>query len=119
MRWFGMPCGAPYEADTPRAEVPEGVRCTWCDEPITARDAGFLVPLYDPAQATHRELAYHHECHMRQIVGGVNHILQRCTCCGGKLPPDPPELTRREGAMRAVAIFEVLRTVRLINGEPE
>lgn len=96
MRWFGKAYGCPYEADTPHAPIPLGQVCSWCDEPIGAQDDGVLFP-YDRG-----ELAYHYECHMRKVVGGLNHQLGRCYCCGGDAPPDPPELGIRQAAIEAV-----------------
>lgn len=97
MRWFGQPYGAPYEADTEPAPVPVGDRCHWCGESVCEADSGLLVPYYD-GKGPPRELPYHYACHFRRIVGGLNHQLGQCTCCGGTEEPDPPGLTRRQAA---------------------
>jgi hypothetical protein len=47
----------------------------------------------------------HYDCHLRSIIGGLNHLRGRCTCYGGTEPPDPPDLTRREAARQAVAYW--------------
>jgi len=100
MRWFGRAYGAPYEADTPHAETPVGKACAWCDETIGADDDGLLVPLIGDGEP--RELSYHYECHLRKIVGGLNHQMRRCSCYGGTEPQDPPNMSLREGARLAV-----------------
>lgn len=48
---------------------------------------------------------YHFECEARMVIGGANHLLGRCTCCGGTESPDDPTLSRREQARTALAIF--------------
>lgn len=48
---------------------------------------------------------FHVECAARMVIGGANHLLGRCTCCGGTEPPDDPSLTKREQARTALAIF--------------
>jgi hypothetical protein len=107
MKWFGTPHGAAYESDTDHAATPIGVPCTWCGEAIAKGEDGFLVPLWDQAWS---EAPYHYECHMRSIVGGVNHLRKHCMCCGGTDPPDPPELTTREAARQAVQLHRRMMT---------
>jgi hypothetical protein len=103
MKWFGKAYGCAYEADSERAEVPVGEACGRCGETILAGDTGLLVPLMGKGGATH--VPYHYQCHLRGIIGGVNHQLGRCTCCGGTEPPDPPHLTVREAARAAVKLW--------------
>lgn len=45
---------------------------------------------------------YHEECSIRAVIGGLNHLMGSCTCCGGTEPPDPPRLGKREAAKQAV-----------------
>jgi hypothetical protein len=100
MKWFGPRYGAPYEHEAPHIPVPVGQQCGRCGEPITSNDSGLVIPLFgDPDQS---EAFYHYECHLRSMVGGLNHQLGKCLCCGGTVPPDPPEMTRREAAKAAV-----------------
>lgn len=94
--------------DCPHVETPINEKCGFCRELITAEDSGFVVPLVTSKGAS--ELYYHHNCHIRQVVGGLNHQLGNCICCGGTLPPDPPELSLRTAADVAVAYY------RTING---
>jgi hypothetical protein len=43
------------------------------------------------------------------MIGGLNHLLGRCTCCGGTEPPDPPEMTPRQAALAAVAAWRAIK----------
>jgi len=105
MNWFGRAFGCAYEADTPHVETPVGEPCAWCDEPIEAGDSGLLIPHLTLSQRT--ELRPHHyECHLRSVIGGVNHLRGRCTCCGGTEPPDPEGLSRRVAAQCAVTAWQ-------------
>jgi hypothetical protein len=73
--------------------------CPHCDEPV---ENGPIIPhLSDDGWAPQR---WHWECFMRGIVGGLNHQRGLCICCGGSLPPDPPEMTPREAAIDACAL---------------
>jgi hypothetical protein len=103
MKWFGKAWGAPYEADTPRVPVPVGELCARCDEPIEPGDDGVVVPHLDGEWSLK---PLHYECHLRGIIGGLNHLLGVCTCCGGSAPPDPPELTKRDAAIAAAVHWE-------------
>lgn len=75
-------------------------RCPWCDEPVwIAFQSVVIIPHVDEDREFPR--AWHRECAVRQVIGGVNHLRGRCTCCGGTEPPDPPDMTRREAALAA------------------
>jgi hypothetical protein len=102
MRWFGQAYGAPYEAECDQVETPVGQACGWCDEAIVEGDDGLLIPILGGGRS---HVPYHYACQMRSVIGGVNHQLGACICCGGILPPDPPELTRREAAQAALDAF--------------
>lgn len=111
MQWFGKAYGAPYESDGEHVDTPIGQACAHCDEAIVEGDEGVLIPYVNEATAPLIDgrpswaLPYHYACHFRRIVGGINHQLGRCICCGGDLPPDPPELTLRKAAEGAVWMF--------------
>lgn len=49
----------------------------------------------------------HEECAIRSAIGGLNHLRGTCYCCGGTDDPDPPNMTRREAAMAAVAYWRL------------
>jgi hypothetical protein len=104
MQWFGKAYGAPYEADCEHVATPAGQTCTWCDEVIVEGDDGMLIPFLG-ADSPVRMLPYHYACNLRITIGGVNHQRGGCSCCGGSLPPDPPELTARKAAELAVWAF--------------
>lgn len=95
-RYF-RPAWRPPHAHLAEAPTPLGAPCVHCDEPIGADDDG-IVYANGPAA--------HYECSQRLIVGGVNHQLRRCSCFGGDDPDDPPDLSRRELARLAVALWE-------------
>lgn len=78
--------------------------CLFCDEPIVHGDDLARHLIYDHGSGP--RLA-HEECMMRQVIGGLNHINGACTCCGGKLPPDPPGLSKRAAARVAYAAYMV------------
>ena len=104
MKWFGERAFALICDDVPHAATPVGDVCQRCDEPITQSDSGFLIPhIREPGRIEERP--HHAECHIRVVIGGVNHLLGNCICCGGTEPPDPPSLTKREAALAAVAIW--------------
>lgn len=104
MKWFGRPAGAPYEAECPHVAVPVGEACAWCDEAFTKEDDGVVLPGMDAIGPC--EASYHYECHLRQVIGGLNHLRGNCSCCGGSEPPDPVWLTPRQAAQQAVAVWQ-------------
>jgi hypothetical protein len=112
MKWFGRAYGAPYESDCEHVPVPVGEPCMFCGEALQDGDTGMLVRYIDTdVSMTPSWRPYHYACHMRQIVGGLNHQLARCTCCGGTEPPDPDDMTRREAAEAAVKHWQRHRRV--------
>jgi hypothetical protein len=69
--------------------------CSWCGEPVLPgeqRDPNRVQPT-------------HWECGIRSALGGVNHQLGKCSCCGGTEPPDQEGLTRRQAAIQAAELF--------------
>lgn len=96
MPWFGVSWGAPVCDPGDQVEVPFGAQCLHCLELIDEDDSGFV---YVNGPVAHRN------CGIRMVVGGVNHVEGRCTCCGGTDPPDPPGITPREAARLAVEAF--------------
>lgn len=97
MGLFGDWTGAPIADEVPEIPTPVGEVCVHCVEPIAEGEAG-LRYVNGPVA--------HYECQLRGVIGGVNHILGRCTCCGGKEDPDPPGMTRREAAKAAARLWE-------------
>lgn len=103
-RWFGERAVLAIQQELPHTETPVGEPCLWCEEPIEEGDNGFVTPYIGESESSLR--AWHKACWQRQSMGGLNHIEGRCTCQGGTEPPDPPELTKREAAVAAVAAYE-------------
>lgn len=76
--------------------------CDGCGEPFARNEESeFIHPGF-----------FHTECAARMVIGGMNHLLGRCTCCGGTEPPDPPGLTKREAAQHALAVFRVQQAAK-------
>jgi hypothetical protein len=71
--------------------------CHRCGEPVLRfeQDEHHLQPM-------------HIECGARGILGGLNHMLGHCTCCGGTSDPDPPGLTKRQAAIAAFQYWRLL-----------
>lgn len=116
MRWFGIAYGAPYEADTPHTDTPVDEPCGWCSELIGPGDSGVLIPHWGGADRGSWR-PYHYDCHFRGIVGGLNHLRGACTCCGGTEPPDPPNMTTRNAATAAVALWRHLNATHATRKE--
>jgi hypothetical protein len=118
--------------ELPRVEAPVGQICGWCSEAFAANDLGVVIPhvgalpnyvgpppidvddapkeLFlsreDGPIARAGAIAYHRECFMRQVVGSVAHQRKTCTCFGGTEAEIPAELTPRQEAAAAVALFK-------------
>jgi hypothetical protein len=70
--------------------------CLYCEEPIEADEKVRRIAGPGPAPTW-----VHDECFVRSVVGGYNHQIGVCKCCGGSEPPDPPQLTKRNAAIVA------------------
>lgn len=90
--WFGKDWGAAVCKEEVHIETPVGILCLHCDEPIEEKDRGIVDC---------QGYAWHLDCNLRGVLGGLNHLKGLCQCCGGTEPPDPPELTKREAAHQA------------------
>lgn len=79
--------------------------CPWCDEPIVQGDelAKYLIGTQDGPRLQH------YECSMRSVIGGLNHLKGCCTCCGGKEPPDPADLSKRAAAQAAFTFWRLTK----------
>jgi hypothetical protein len=104
INWFGPASwGAPLCATTPRVPAPVGASCAHCGEAIAEDDCGITMPHLSAAGASIS--TYHLNCYLRTVVGSVGHQKWRCSCYGGH-EDDPPEMTRRQAADAAVALYE-------------
>ena len=132
MEWFGPSWGGHLCDPAEHTDTPVGEDCLACDEPIEDGDQGILAPCLEAPRGTTEELErligqavenlvnkiggaalnvldtrpIHYECHMRQVLGGVNHQDGNCYCQGGTMEPDPPGLSAREAARAALAHWE-------------
>lgn len=109
IRWFGHSWLAPINDDTEHVPTPVGTVCTDCGESIERGDQGiFMVHVdLDEERKPHSEYKpQHRECNLRHVIGGLNHQKGLCHCFGGTEPSDPPDMSRREAARQAVALFE-------------
>lgn len=103
MKFFGS--GYAYDWDEPKVETPVGAVCGHCGEPIAHDDGGCLLPCVGLGES--KEIAYHHTCFMRTVIGSVAHQQRRCMCyVPGSTEEDDPTLTRRQAAEAARAFFE-------------
>lgn len=110
MKWFGRHWGAQGCDETEHTETPVGETCPHCEEDIQAGDNGFVMPAMSEDGPT--TVALHLECHMHNILGGVNHQMKKCTCFGGTLDSDPPDISKREAARLACAYHESQRAMK-------
>jgi hypothetical protein len=78
--------------------------CPWCDEAVLPGEPTHAMPHMETGGAMVRH--WHWECSMRAVIGGLNHQLGKCSCCGGTEPPDPPFMTPRQAALAAVEHFQ-------------
>lgn len=97
--WFGENWGAPVCTEEDHVDTPIGKSCVFCGETIIEGDQGVV----------NSNLTWHIECHLRQVIGGLNHIRRTCHCYGGTDDPDPPNVSLRKAARLAVVEWEALR----------
>jgi hypothetical protein len=71
--------------------------CVWCEEPLQPGDRVYHYA--NDARA-------HQVCMLRQVLGSVAHIEERCGCfLPGANETDPPGLSRRQAAEAAVQVW--------------
>lgn len=105
MKFFGARQLNPFDDEVLTVPAPVGDLCGHCREPIAAGDDGWLIP-YGGGPNEPCELAFHHACHLREIVGSVAHQQKRCSCfVPGSQAEDDPLLTRRQAAEAAMTYF--------------
>jgi hypothetical protein len=104
LRWFGpRPWNAMAQsAPERRVPIPVGMSCAHCDEPVEAGGSGAFQFFPEGDGGSFRP--YHEECFLRQFIGGVRHLLRKCSCYGNGGPDVDPGMTRREDARLAVKI---------------
>jgi hypothetical protein len=84
--YFGERWDAPLfdDVDAVQADLPLGVACSLCAEPVAEGDQGFLrshVTMEDGRPvADFRPV--HRECELRGVLGGLDHVQGRCQGIG-------------------------------------
>jgi hypothetical protein len=81
-----------------------GLLCLHCGEPFAPSEYGVITYLVG-ADGARASIARHRECELRQVIGSVGHLTRKCSCYGGG-QEDPLELSVRDAARAAVAIWE-------------
>jgi len=72
--------------------------CAWCGEPVGECAVKSNLIATDGV----KRIAFHTECHLRQIFGSVGHQRGLCSCNGGPgTMDDPPGMTKHEAAWAA------------------
>lgn len=71
-----------------------GQHCTLCHEPLTGRSAS-------------TNMAVHRECGLRDVVGGIGHLLDHELWCIARDDPDAG-LTYRQSALLVAAYEEIV-----------
>jgi hypothetical protein len=105
--WFGYKAWSSTCKPENHAATPIGKACAWCADPIMPDDNGVLIQMAclcgDGGGISH---PWHLNCHLRSILGGINHQKRLCGCFGGDLASDPPELSAREAADAAIVYWD-------------
>ena len=71
--------------------------CVFCGERVQSGEAADMLV---------NDRQVHYECAMRQVIGSVAHLEQRCSCyVPGATCGDPAGLTKREAAREATALW--------------
>jgi len=53
---------------------------------------------------------FHHECHLRLVIGSVAHIERRCGCyVPGSIEGDPAHMTPRQAARAALVLYNAVQ----------
>jgi hypothetical protein len=83
-----------------------GLLCHHCGESFAPSEYGHMSYCLEPGGWAC--IARHRECDLRMVLGSVGHLEGKCSCYGGD-QEDPPELSVRDAARAAVAIWEEAR----------
>jgi len=111
---FGPPWDAPNMEPSDDHQViqvptPVGQLCTWCQTAIAEGDRGlFHAVAHINESGIHGSAEpIHVECHLRMILGSINHLTNRCSCHGHTEDPAPGN-DREE----ALALLDHINTMR-------
>ena len=84
-----------------------GLLCHHCGESFAPSEYGHMSDCLE-VDGFWASIARHRECQLRQVIGSVGHLEGRCSCYGGD-QEDPSDLSVRDAARAAVAIWEARR----------
>lgn len=102
--WFGPTWESQLNKESPEVPAPIGAACTFCHEMIVEGESGVMMNTVGiSSHITH--YPYHLECHLRTVVGGINHQLHLCRCFKGTKPSDPEGMPPRIAAKAAVDLY--------------
>jgi hypothetical protein len=97
--YFGQPWDAPMFDDAePWPESVVGWTCIQCDESVQEGDSGLVMPYArlgppgadgEPGKPLCTPGAVHKECHLRAVLGSIEHLEGRCGVCHGSQPGQP------------------------------
>lgn len=104
LTWFGPSWGSPLNNEFPGVPAPLGHHCGHCHEVIGPDESGIIMQSVGVSSHV-LTIPYHLECHLRLVIGGINHQLGLCHCFGGREPSDPPGMPPRIAARIAVANY--------------
>lgn len=78
--YFGEHWGVPALQGAKREKTPVGQECWWCKTKVAEGDRGFIDVAVSPR--THgvsiKVVAIHRECQLRDVVGGIAHLMGYC-----------------------------------------
>jgi hypothetical protein len=87
---------APITDGDERIETPVGNTCVWCAEAIAEGDNGRIAPM---------GYTEHRECSLRQVMGGIGHLVDHPRYCRGALGTDAG-LSHRDSALLVWEYFQ-------------
>lgn len=87
-----------FDDAEPWPESVVGWICMHCEEPVVEGESGLVIPCVrqgppgpdgEPGRPVSNPEAVHKECHIRSIMGSVEHLEGRCGTCNGVAPDGP------------------------------
>lgn len=108
--YFGEDWGAPVTEGATRVPTPVGHPCALCEEAIVDGDGGTFIGMVTPVAlfgtdmtctptvATRRR-PVHKECSLREVMGGIGHLLNHRQWCVERGDPDAGLSLRRSSML--------------------
>lgn len=97
--YFGEPWPSAICADGTQIPTPVGAECLWCEEKVVEGDQGTLMTTMklgeDQKSVAPETRPIHKECSLRQVLGPLAHLQQKCSCFGGDKHDDPNKTARQ------------------------